>query len=206
MEPIYVNLVVEDSLSESATRALLVATGRSYCVSTPFVGHGYGYIKTRINGFNRAAQGIPFVVLTDLDTAECAPALMDEWLTGPQHPNLLFRVAVREVEAWLLADRSSIARFLGIQVDLVPQTYDNDPDPKRTLINLARRSPYGELRRDIVPRANSTSQQGPGYNARMVEFVQQHWSVDSAALHSASLAKALGALRRFEPLSEQPDP
>jgi len=36
------------------------------------------------------------------------------------HPNFLFRVAVREVEAWLLAHREGIARFLGISEHLVP--------------------------------------------------------------------------------------
>ena len=64
--------------------------------------------------FNHGAKGTPFILLTDLDKNECAPMLIQEWLTDPLHPNLIFRVAVHEVEAWILADREAFAPFLGI--------------------------------------------------------------------------------------------
>jgi hypothetical protein len=38
----------------------------------------------------------------DSDTG-CAPPLCEQWIPGPA-PFLCFRVAVREVEAWLMAD------------------------------------------------------------------------------------------------------
>jgi len=44
-----------------------------------------------------------------------------KWLPYPKHPNLLFRVAVKEVEAWLLAHRAAFATFLGISDKLIPQ-------------------------------------------------------------------------------------
>jgi hypothetical protein len=130
---------------------------------------------------------------------ECAPSLLREWLTVPVHPNLVFRVAVREVESWLIADRSGLARFLGIQVDLIPQDFDETSDPKRTLLNLAKMSRDRDLRRDVVPKEGSTSQQGPNYNARMSHFVEKCWDPNVAAQHSASLARTLEALRRFIP-------
>ncbi|MDF2210039.1 hypothetical protein L1F28_15070 [Arthrospira platensis NCB002] len=42
-----------------------------------------------------------YLVLTDLDKSECPLAIINEWLKSqPKHPNLLFRVAVKEVESW----------------------------------------------------------------------------------------------------------
>jgi hypothetical protein len=49
-------------------------------------------------------------MLVDLDTPEyCPPALVHQWF-GTKQPNLSFRVAVMEVEAWPLADRETHRR------------------------------------------------------------------------------------------------
>lgn len=199
MDLTYINLGYEDELSERVLKTLLSRSGRAYVVGTCYTGGGFGYLKSRISGFNNAAKGTPFLILTDLDTADCAPSLMREWLPTPKHPHLLLRVAVREVEAWLIADREQMARFLGVQVDLIPQTFDAMADPKAELIRLARLSPKREVRADIVPRPNSTSQQGPDYNARMAEFVERYWRPDVAALHSLSLRRTVQAIVRFRP-------
>lgn len=75
-------------------------------------------------GWNRAAKGTPFVVLTDLDTAPCPGELIKSWLANDQHPNLLFRVAVREVESWLMADTDNFAHYIATRKTLMPE----DPD------------------------------------------------------------------------------
>jgi hypothetical protein len=102
-----INLAVEDELSEVVSRKLLKVTRRSYVVGACYSQGGFGYLRKKISGFNNAAKGTPFFVLTDLDRGPCASALIGEWLPSPipKHPNLILRVAVQEVEAWLLAAR-----------------------------------------------------------------------------------------------------
>lgn len=200
---LHVSLVVEDDLSERVLRRLLVASGRAYEIGICYGKSGVSYIRERIAGFNNAAKGAAYIVLADLDTTECAPTLLGEWFqVASRHPNLLFRVAVREVESWLLADRRNLARFLGIQVDLVPQQFDETEDPKATLIGLAHKSKRRDLRRDIVPRPGSAATQGPDYNARLADFVANYWDPEAAAQHSKSLAGAARAIAEFTPCFE----
>jgi len=170
-EPIPIQLAVEDKLSEAVLRAILRQSDRMFCVGSCLQRGGFGYLKENIKRFNNAAKGTPFIVLTDLDNAECAPALLNEWLTIPKHHNLLFRIAVRKVEAWILAHRSAFAGFLGIKRESVPIRPDKLKDPKSTLIDLARKSRKRSLREAIVPRRSSTAKEGPGYNATLGRFV-----------------------------------
>ena len=100
-----VNLATEDELSEAVLRRLLDHADRGYAIGTAYGRRGFGYLRRTITGWNRAAQFVPFIVLTDLDRRPCPTELIEDWLREARHPNLLLRVAVREVEAWLLADR-----------------------------------------------------------------------------------------------------
>jgi hypothetical protein len=162
---------------------------------------GYGYLKKNIRAFNDASQGIPFLVLTDLDRTECAPTLITKWLPYPKHPNLLFRVAVREVEAWLLAHREAFAKFLGISEKLIPQNVDTILDPKQFLINLVAKSKNRELRQAIVPSTGKKHvTRGQNYNGKLKEFVQNDWQVDIAARCSPSLQRTVNAIATFEPI------
>ncbi len=108
MTPIPLNLATEDELSETVLLKLLSETGR-YSVGQTYRQGGFGYLKRTISGWNAAAVGTPFLVLTDLDEAACPASLLRSWLPTPPHPNLIFRVAVREVESWLLADSDHLA-------------------------------------------------------------------------------------------------
>lgn len=198
-QPIPIQLVVEDDLSAAVLQKILDDSGRPYAVGTSYIGHGFGYLRRNIRGFNNAAKGTPWLVLTDLDKTRCPPELINTWLPIPRHPNLLFRVAVREVEAWLLADRVGFAGFLGIRRELVPLNADEVVDPKACLINLARRSARRDLRADIVPPAGSTRQIGPNYNGRLISFVRNRWGVSLAAESSPSLKRTLNAVASFVP-------
>lgn len=197
--PIPINLAVEDAISEAVVRRLLVESGRGYMTATIYNRGGNGYLRTTIRGFNNAAKGVPFLVLTDLDRYDCAPSLLNDWLEVPRHDNLLLRVAVREVEAWLLADRQGFADFIGIRIDLVPQNIEAIIDPKKELVRLAGRSPYRDVRRDICPPVDSTRIVGPGYNASLTNFVMSAWNPGDAGANSRSLQKAIECLARFTP-------
>ncbi len=198
-KPIPVNLAVEDSLSDAVCRKLLHGSGRAFAIGATFSRGGYGYLRKTIEGFNRAARGTPFLVLTDLDRGECAPSLQREWLIGEMHPNLIFRVAVREVESWLLAHREAFADYIGIPRKLIPQAVDDVRNPKEFLLSLAAKSRRRELRKDLLPREDSTSKQGPNYNGRLIEFVQHNWDPLEAGKFSSSLHRALARITSFEP-------
>ena len=59
MNPIPIDLVVEDELSESVARKLLESSSQSYALRIVYSRGGYGYIKKNIFGFNNAAKGTP---------------------------------------------------------------------------------------------------------------------------------------------------
>lgn len=202
MTDIPINLVFEDVLSEAVLKQMLIQSQRPFLVGVCFNETGYGQIKKKISGFNNAAKGMPYLVLTDLDNEDCPLVILSEWLTQPKHPNLLFRIAVKEVEAWLLAHREAFAKFLGISVDLIPGDADRIPDPKLLLINLARRSRKRKLQEAIVPPPNSTAKIGKDYNRPLIEFVNESWQVASAQTHSPSLERAMNALINFQPTWE----
>jgi hypothetical protein len=200
MSPIPVHLAVEDDLSESVVRRLLLDTGRDYSVGTAFGRGGFGYLRNRANNWNAAAAaGTPILLLTDLDEHACPSALIESWLDLKSHANLIFRVAVREVESWLLADRDGFANFLQIRAVQVPSQPDQLSDPKESLVNLARRSRIRALRESIVPRQGSTAVQGPDYNRCLGSFVRNQWDRAAAAGRSPSLGRAWARLMVFEP-------
>jgi len=201
MTDIPINLVFEDVLSEAVLKQMLKQSQRPFLVGD-CLKRGNDQIQKKISGFNNAAKGMPYLVLTDLDNADCPLVILSEWLTQPKHPNLLFRIAVKEVEAWLLAHREAFAKFLGISVDLIPGDADRIPDPKLLLINLARRSRKRKLREAIVPERNSTAKIGKDYNRPLIEFVNKSWQVASAQTNSPSLKRAMNALINFQPTWE----
>lgn len=202
MTDIPINLAVEDALSEAVLKEMLKQSQRPFSVGTCLNRGGYGYIKKIMPGLNHAAKGMPYLVLTDLDNAECPLALISSWLSQPKHPNLIFRVAIKEVEAWLLAHREAFAEFLGISVTLIPGDVDEIPDPKQFLVNLANRSRKRNLRDAIIPAPNSTAKIGKDYNGQLIQFVQQSWQVEPAQASSRSLQRAMNALMSFEPTWE----
>jgi hypothetical protein len=195
-------LVFEDDLSNEVLLRLIEVSGRRYMVGQSIPARGFGYIKKHIRGLNAAAKGMPILILTDLDEAECAPAKINDWL-GPRtkkHPNLLFRIAVKEVEAWLLADREGFAHSLGISEGSIPRDPEALEDPKRALIDLARRSRKRSLRNGIAIKEGSAARQGPTYNYCLSKFVREEWDPERARRNSLSLQRTILILKKFAPV------
>lgn len=199
MTDIPINLAVEDDLSEAVLKEMLKQSQRPFSVGICLKRRGSGYLKKNLPGINHAAKGSPYLVLTDLDKTECPLALITQWLSHPKHPNLIFRVAVREVEAWLLAHREAFAQFLGISGSLIPEDVESVPDPKQLLINLTKKSKKRYLRDAIMPAPNSTAKIGKDYNGQLIQFVNQNWQIELAKTHSRSLERAINAIAHFEP-------
>jgi hypothetical protein len=112
-----------------------------------------------------------------------------------------FRIAVRAVEAWLMADRESIADFLSVNLAKIPHQVDLDPHPKQTFINIARTSRNKSMREDIVPRDGSGAKVGPLYMARLTDFTENHWRPGEGQKHSKSLHRCINALSTLKTFS-----
>jgi hypothetical protein len=201
MSEIFLTLVVEDILSEEVARRLLLATQKPFQVALALVGNGRGYLETKVLSFNDAAKASPFLMIADQDSAEpCAPELISQWMRGrPLHSNLMLRIAVREIEAWIMADRRSLSQFLNVPLAKIPGNLDQVPDPKQFLVNLARSSSNARVRSSIVPRQGSTANVGPNYNSSLTEFIREEWTVARALEHSDSLRRAFEHLKSFRP-------
>jgi len=158
--------IVDEAVFERLLRTVKARAANVYPT------HGKPNLLRRLPGFNEAARHSPWLVLVDLDLdADCAPPFLLRHLPNPA-PHIMCRIAVRAVEAWLLADRERIARLLHVTERLVPDRPEELPDPKQALIDLARRSSTKEVREDLVPRAGSGRKVGPLYPSRIMEFVQ----------------------------------
>lgn len=192
-----VNLVFEDDLSEFVLKKLLNYFPNKYNPEVSYKGKGFGNIKANINGYNQACISIPFIVLVDLDNYECPLALINSWFNGTPHKNMIFRVAVREIESWLLADKQGFSNYLGISSIHIPDNPENENDPKRSLISIVKKSRKRIIREDIVP-INVNAKIGPNYNGRLMEFVSHHWDLDRAKRRSKSLNRSINKLELFQ--------
>lgn len=184
----HVAIATEDELSEQVAVTLALEAGL-----TPYLRlrqGGFGYLKKNLDKWcEMAMRGIPVVLLTDLDRSECAPSFIRSWMGSRKHPQeLLFRVAIREVEAWLLADVDGMRALLGRKA-LCPHAPDTLPDPKRYLLGLAEKAPRS-MRNALVGERGAMACQGLEYNLVLCKFVTTTWDPERAAQHSPSLAQA----------------
>jgi hypothetical protein len=184
----WITLATEDELSEKV--GIRLANEAGFQIGQCLRKNGNGYLRSRIDNFCTLAEHTPVFLITDLDSIACPKKLINTWLRKRDKPaNLLFRVAVREIEAWLLADHEAMKQLLGRRVHKLPDCPDNLTDPKRELLKLASKASR-EIRADLVTEKNSIASQGLGYNARLGHFAQNTWHPHRAAERSPSLAKA----------------
>ena len=154
-----------------------------------------GSIESRIHGLNQRALYIgPVLALADLDRPmSCPVALVEQYVRGLRiAPNMLIRIAVLEIESWILADREGIAEWLAVPSNIVSRAPEELNDPKRSMVQLASRSAHRCLREAIAPLSVlGTSRTGPGYNEMVSEFVALQWNPEAARYNSPSLDRAI---------------
>jgi hypothetical protein len=96
--------------------------------------NGKPQLMKNIKGIQRGGPALALDDLVDLDRdVECAPPLCEKWVPQPG-PYLCFRVAVREVEAWLMADSESLASFLKVARHRVPPHPEQLLEPKTEMV------------------------------------------------------------------------
>ncbi|MBP7460085.1 MAG: DUF4276 family protein [Candidatus Delongbacteria bacterium] len=195
MNPTLINFVFEDQISEYVMRKIINRSNR-YSIGSLYSKGGWGYIKKNIKRFNQASAQCPYFVLTDLDRGNCAPMLIDEWLGSKPNPQLIFRVAVREVEAWLLPDIEGFSRFAGVSQALLERNPESISDPKAMLFEIVKHSRKRSIKEDILPHDNY-ARVGPNYNGCLGVFVNEYWDIVRAADRSDSLRRTMDQIDLF---------
>ncbi len=186
----FVALATEDVLSEAVGKRLLIDAGYHIDPSPILRKNGFGYLRSKVDSWCEIAKRKPILLITDLDTASCAVDLRAAWMSNRKpNENLVLRIAVREIEAWLLADHQAFRTLIGNQGTLPPDP-DLLPDPKQFLLRLVARQASREIREDLVANAGAIASQGIGYNSRLSQLVATVWDPARAGMRSRSLQKA----------------
>lgn len=190
------SIAVEGDPDEIVARRLVDLAGGE--VTDVYGKQGDDFIRERITGYNAAAKFSPWFVLVDLDLkADCAPELRREWLPTSA-TGLCFRIAVRSIEAWFMADGEKLASFLRVSRDHIPVDVEGVRRPKQRMISIVRESNSRRIREDMIPQPGSGRNQGRLYPARLSEFARDHWRPEVAADNCDSLSRAISCLEDLE--------
>lgn len=183
-------LIAEDALGMSVLKRIIKEFNPTLCIHLEKIAGGFGDIKKNCHKYIEASRVVPHIVLTDLDNHDCPVTLMTQWGVNALPDCCLFRVAIKEIESWVLADRSGFASFLKVTINSIPAYPEQEGNPKEILLNLAKRSRLS-LAKDLLPDPNSSARIGPFYNERLGEYVMNAWDIRAALLNADSLKRAI---------------
>lgn len=160
---------------------------------------GNSYIRAKFANYCQLSMRGNVYILTDLDNSPCAPSLRSEWLTGahispPLPQGMVFSIAEKEVESWLLADEDNFSRYLGISRIHISRA-TRAPDAKQALLDAVRSHGSILAKSEILPRQGVATRVGIGYNSFLIDFTRNHWNYLNAALNNRSLARAVQRIR-----------
>ena len=196
---------VEDVVTRAAVIRLLGSLSERYPFVTlaaghPVVTHGNGRLKEKALKLRDAAyNGITSILVTDLDANHTPNDLGRNWFgvvcLSALPKGFLFRVAIREIEAWIMADRKGFAPYLSVSPDNFPDDSESILDPKRFLLNLIDAKCKKKRFREMLPLKGQKI--GINYNPILVDFVENHWNIANATLHSSSLRRAIDRIGSF---------
>jgi hypothetical protein len=162
---------------------------------------GKGQLDPRLQGYNAAARFGPWLVARDLDQDQpCAPELRRQLLPHPEKL-MCFRIVVRTVEAWLLADGDALAEHFKLGKGQLPDTPEQIDDAKGFMLSLLKKISSTSDRQAMVRiNRSGATDIGPEYNSRLSQFVANVWRPAKAATRSDSLSRTL---RRIEDLKSK---
>lgn len=190
----------EDALSMAIARRLLKEyfAGYSHRKASEDQG-GKESVRKKMNKYIERAQLKPFLILVDQDREKCPLVVAQHFLKAAKQPcfppKMIFAVATREIEAWLLGDEVGLSAFLGVSRAKWPQSPETLPKPKRALVKIAQKS--RKYRAEICPE--EPKRVGPGYNDTLAEFARKHWNFHKAAANCPSLRHLIDKLNHLKP-------
>lgn len=188
--------IVEDHLSAAVVEKIFQVHGVS---AGDFLGlQGIGYIRSKIKNFNESAKNLKIFALVDLDDKQQCPIdLIKSFVKGPINRGLLFRIAVVEIESWVLADPVSLSKFLKVSPTAIPTRPDSLESPKEALVAVAKKSRSRSIISGMIPEVGGTAIVGKEYNALMAKFVKEFWDPNVAKNNSPSLCRAIESILKF---------
>jgi len=189
---------VEGETDEFLMRRLASEFGIRFKVIYP--AKGKDNLLKKLPGYNRSAHDRPWFVLIDLDRSfACAPEALKKWL--PERSEMMiFKIAVRSIESWLMADRENFAKFFRVPLKSIPESPDDLENPKKRIIQLMEKSSSSIIRNDMIPTRGSGRKVGKLYSTQIQRFLMPgdtYWQLEKAMLHSESLSKCITNIRRF---------
>lgn len=202
-----VRLAVEDHLSETVLRRILIDSKQTFEVEFTYperrrgsqtkFPNGWGDLYKNREAFAVTSATVPVFLLVDLDDRGCAAKMRADWEKNiAPCSNFLIRIAVHEVESWVLADFEGLMEFLQVSKQTPLSSVDEIRDPKEQIIRYAALSRNEEIRRDMLPIGSGIV--GRGYSTMMSSFVRDLWNPRTAAEHSDSLGRAIRAFEGFK--------
>jgi hypothetical protein len=191
MEVLY---AVEGLTDAPVAEKLILHVGRVPRVIV--AGGGKSAVDDRLRRWARSGNPRPILALRDWDRndrVDCVPELL-RLVFGqlPVPPTMVVRIAVRAVESWLMADLDGATDYFG--TSRFPPQPDELVDPKQAFVKACQRSRERAIREGVVPRSGSGRSVGDLYEAILIDFARNVWSVERARLNSPSLDRALERL------------
>jgi hypothetical protein len=200
-------IVGEDDVTKAIIQKLLLFSSKNVTIISDFPARG-GKIKSMVDKFNNLSEFNPVILLTDLDTYDCAPTLLNNWFKKiPRKPNFLVRIAIDEAEAWLMADREGFANYFKVPIDKIP---NSKPISKFRPAIIEMDFPYKSslfMMREIIPFTSFSTykdkllakdglSKGPEYNTSIIPFINS-WNIQNARKNSSSLDRTVNRLEMF---------
>lgn len=208
MKDIYI--VGEDPVTQEIIRRIVGDYAPNLHIKGLLPARG-GEIKNKMENFNKFSLTYPVILLSDMDTDDCAPSAKSSLIKGmsPQNNNFIINIAVDEAEAWLFVDTKGFAKYLGVAVECMPQSSEQKfgGPRKRLEVDVPLKSSYylthrvitnsnnRELREQIF--APGKSCKGPEYNPALLPFIKASWNIEEARKNSYSLN---GMIKRIQTL------
>lgn len=189
---------VEGLVDQAVLKRILAVTGIS-CQRIKDYG-GCANLDADIPKFLQMTRSHAVCVLRDLDKEECAPSMLRRFgvESAAVPSNIVFRVPVRQIEAWLLADADAFAKRFKVSNAQLPRSPDELDDAKDEVLRLVRRSTSPSIKEGMLPREGYARKTGPEYAGLLAEFAEQAWEPERARTASQSLDRSLKAFESFK--------
>ena len=194
----FIYLVSEDLLSEYIAQTIV----KAYTYNHPYplkIRGGKSHILKNLLKYNQSAKNLKFLIIVDLDKTNCVVDFIKKHFHNVSlNKGLIFRVAIREIESWILADKIGFCNYFKVPKKHLQINPDDLHDPKQFLIETIKKYCKNKRRKeDITVQKGSNAIVGPAYNSALIEFIKDAWCIESARQNSPSLNRCIVALEKL---------